>query len=80
MKLEIRMPIASHGMESGKVVSWIKSVGDAVLRGEPIVEIETDKAAIELEAEATGVLSEIVHAAGAEVPVRTIIGDLQTYD
>jgi pyruvate dehydrogenase E2 component (dihydrolipoamide acetyltransferase) len=63
-------------MEVGKVVTWLKATGDSVRRGEPIAEIETDKATIELEALADGVLGEIVHQAGDEVAVGQAIAFL----
>jgi pyruvate/2-oxoglutarate dehydrogenase complex dihydrolipoamide acyltransferase (E2) component len=56
-------------MEAGKITSWLKQVGDSVARGEPIAEIETDKATIEMESLAAGTLVEIVAEAGSEVPV-----------
>jgi pyruvate dehydrogenase E2 component (dihydrolipoamide acetyltransferase) len=53
---EVRMPRLSDSMEEGTIVRWIKRDGDTVRRGEPIVEIETDKATLEYEADAAGVL------------------------
>ncbi|MBV9002950.1 MAG: 2-oxo acid dehydrogenase subunit E2 [Solirubrobacterales bacterium] len=62
----VRMPRLSDSMEEGTIVRWLKSDGEAIAAGEPIVEIETDKATIEYEAEAAGVL-EIVAAEGSTV-------------
>ncbi len=78
MRVEVKMPSASQGMESGKIVNWLKREGDAVERGEPIVEIETDKATIEIEALAGGRVVEIVHAVGDEVPVGNTIAYIET--
>jgi pyruvate/2-oxoglutarate dehydrogenase complex dihydrolipoamide acyltransferase (E2) component len=78
MRTEIAMPAAGSGMESGKITRWLKEVGSEVRRGEPVVEIETDKATLEIEARASGVLVEIVQPAGAEVPVGTTIGYLES--
>src|SRR4028118_123048 len=66
---ELIMPKAGDAMTEGKVVRWYKQPGDAVKRGEPIAEIETDKVNLDLEAEADGTLG--AHAAneGDMVPV-----------
>jgi pyruvate dehydrogenase E2 component (dihydrolipoamide acetyltransferase) len=59
-------------MESGTIVKWLKAEGDPVEKGEPLYEVDTDKATQEVEAEASGVLLKIAVAEG-EVPVgRTI--------
>jgi pyruvate/2-oxoglutarate dehydrogenase complex dihydrolipoamide acyltransferase (E2) component len=76
MRTEVRMPKAGYDMENGKVVAWIKHVGDRVQRGEVIAEIETDKAVVEMEALADGTLIEILHGEGEEVPVATVIAYL----
>ncbi len=57
---EIRMPRLSDSMEEGTIVRWIAADGDTVTRGEPIVEIETDKATMEYEADEAGVLCHLV--------------------
>ena len=77
MKIPIEMPRLGYDMEQGRVGSWLKRVGDPVARGEVIAEIETDKATVEMEALDDGVLIEIVHDAGAEVPVGEPIGYLE---
>lgn len=69
-----------YDMESGKLVSWLKNVGDSVDRGEPIAEVETDKATVEMESMRSGVLVEIVAAEGASVPVGAVIAYLETRD
>ena len=56
---EITMPKLSDTMEDGVVVRWLKSIGEAVARGEVVAEIETDKATMEMESPEDGVLSEI---------------------
>jgi pyruvate dehydrogenase E2 component (dihydrolipoamide acetyltransferase) len=63
---EIRMPRLSDSMEQGTILRWLKATGDSVRAGEPIVEIETDKATMEYQAEADGVL-EIISAEGTTV-------------
>lgn len=77
MRIPIKMPRLGYDMEQGRVSSWLKRVGDPVTRGEVIAEIETDKATVEMEATNDGVLAEIVHDAGVEVPVGAPIGYLE---
>ena len=77
MRVEVTMPNLGYDMEEGKVVSWLKNVGDAVERGEPLAEIETDKTTVEMESSASGTLVEIVCAAGGEAPVGDVIADLE---
>ncbi len=71
---EILMPKLSDTMTEGTVVTWRKAVGAAIERGEVIAEVETDKATMELEAFASGVLIDIRVPAGETVPVGTVIG------
>lgn len=65
-------------METGVIGNWLKNVGDRIERGEPIAEIETDKATIEMEASESGTLAEIVAEVGTEVPVGEVIAYLET--
>ena len=71
---EITMPKLSDTMTEGTLVSWLKAVGDQVERGELVAEVETDKATMELEAFAEGVLLEIKAQPGDTVAVGTVIG------
>jgi pyruvate/2-oxoglutarate dehydrogenase complex dihydrolipoamide acyltransferase (E2) component len=71
------MPSLGYDMETGKIVAWLKAVGDPVARGEAIAEIETDKTTIEMEALAAGTLAEIVAEAGSEVPVGEVVAYLE---
>ena len=66
---EIIMPKMGDAMTEGKVVRWYKKAGDPVKRGEPVLEIETDKVNLDLEAESDGTLSEIAAPEGQVVPV-----------
>ena len=63
------MPQMGYDMREGTVVRWLKSEGSAVTVGEPIAEIETDKAVVEFESYASGVLQRILVLEGATVPV-----------
>src|SRR5689334_7416708 len=72
MAAEVKLPRLGQGMESGTIVKWLKAEGDAVTKGEPLYELDTDKVTQEVEAEAAGVLLKIAVAEG-EVPVGTTI-------
>lgn len=72
MATEVILPRLGQGMESGTIVRWLKSEGEAVEKGEALFELDTDKVTQEVEAEAGGVLLKIAVAEG-EVPVgRTV--------
>ena len=72
---EVRMPRLSDSMEEGTIVRWLKVTGDAVAAGDALVEIETDKATMEYEAEADGML-EILAADGTTVALGEAIARL----
>jgi pyruvate dehydrogenase E2 component (dihydrolipoamide acetyltransferase) len=67
------MPALEMAQETGKIVSWLKKEGDAISKGEPLLEIETDKVVVEIEATADGVLAGIKSHAGDVVPVGVTI-------
>jgi len=75
---EILMPKLSDTMTEGTVVIWRKALGETIERGEVIAEVETDKATMELEAFASGVLIDIRVPAGETVSVGTVIGMIGT--
>src|ERR1700677_3254044 len=73
MAISVVMPALEMAQETGKLISWLKKEGESVAKGEPLLEIETDKAVMEIESPAAGVLAGIKVEAGTEVPVgRTI--------
>ena len=74
MASEITMPKLSDTMTEGRFGSWRKNIGDRVERGEVVAEIETDKAVMELEAFASGILLEQRAVAGDVLAVGTVIG------
>ncbi|HEX2172672.1 MAG TPA: 2-oxo acid dehydrogenase subunit E2 [Dehalococcoidia bacterium] len=76
MANEIIMPQMGADMTQGKVLRWLKQVGDEIRAGEIIAEIETDKATVEYEAYDSGVLKQIVIGEGQTVPVGTVIAIL----
>ena len=69
MANDVIMPALGMAQETGKVLRWLKAEGDTVAKGEPLLEIETDKVTVELESPATGVLAGIRAAEGDDVPV-----------
>jgi pyruvate dehydrogenase E2 component (dihydrolipoamide acetyltransferase) len=72
---EIVMPRLSDSMEEGTILRWLKADGEAVARGEPLAEIETDKATLTYESDAAGVLK-IVADAGETLPIGSVIARL----
>ena len=74
MAEKIIMPKAGMAMEEGTVVKWLVHVGDSVKQGDAILEIETDKTTMEVEAPASGVVLEILAQNGEVVPVTRPIG------
>jgi 2-oxoglutarate dehydrogenase E2 component (dihydrolipoamide succinyltransferase) len=74
MATEIKVPTLGESLTEGTVANWLKSVGDAVAVDEPILELETDKVTMEVNAPVAGTLTEIVAAAGAEVEVGAVLG------
>src|SRR5438105_255396 len=69
MALSVVMPALEMAQESGKLLAWRKKEGDRVSKGEALLEIETDKAVVEVEAPGDGILAAISAAEGAVVPV-----------
>jgi len=68
------MPALGLTQETGKIVTWLKSEGQVVAKGEPLLEIETDKLSVAIEAPAAGILVNVTAAAGDDVPVGQVIG------
>jgi len=73
MPHEVIMPALGMAQDTGLIVSWFKSSGDAVKSGDALFEVETDKATMEVEAPADGYLTDVQAEAGAEVPVGNVI-------
>ncbi len=74
MPKEVIMPALGMAQETGKVLRWLRGEGQEVRQGEPLLEVETDKANVEIEAPASGVLARILASEGREVPVGEVIG------
>src|ERR1043166_6968223 len=73
---EIIMPKMGDAMTEGKVLRWYKKAGDAVKKGEPVAEIETDKVNLDLEAEDDGTIGNVAAAEGQMVPVGGVLATL----
>jgi pyruvate dehydrogenase E2 component (dihydrolipoamide acetyltransferase) len=69
MAISVVMPALEMAQETGKLLAWRKKEGERVTKGEPLLEIETDKAVVEVEAPADGILAGITADAGAVIPV-----------
>lgn len=69
MAVRVKLPEISMGVTEVTIINWLKKVGDSVAFGEPIVEVETAKSTMEVEAPAAGRLSQIKVKAGEEVEV-----------
>jgi pyruvate dehydrogenase E2 component (dihydrolipoamide acetyltransferase) len=69
MAISVVMPALEMAQETGKLLAWRKKEGEVVTKGEPLLEIETDKAVVEIEAPSDGILAGITSYEGAIVPV-----------
>jgi pyruvate/2-oxoglutarate dehydrogenase complex dihydrolipoamide acyltransferase (E2) component len=74
---EVRMPKLSLTMEEGTIARWLKNSGDFVQRGETMLEVESDKATMQVESEFSGILKQIVVPAGATSKVDTLIAYIE---
>jgi 2-oxoglutarate dehydrogenase E2 component (dihydrolipoamide succinyltransferase) len=74
MAADIKVPTLGESVTTATIARWIKKAGEAVLADEPLVELETDKVTVEVNAPEAGVLSEIVADEGAEVEVGALLG------
>src|ERR1700730_7401241 len=69
MAISVVMPALEMAQETGKLLAWRKKEGEAVKKGEPLLEIETDKAVVEIEAPGDGLLAGVTAHEGAVIPV-----------
>jgi pyruvate dehydrogenase E2 component (dihydrolipoamide acetyltransferase) len=69
MAFSVVMPALEMAQETGKLIAWRKKEGDRVSKGEPLLEIETDKAVMEIESPADGILAGISGHTGSDIPV-----------
>ena len=78
MDVEVIMPRLGQEMTHGTIVEWYKKDGDQIKEGEPIFQVETEKATIDVEAEVSGTLKQILVHEDEEVPVGQIVALIQT--
>jgi pyruvate/2-oxoglutarate dehydrogenase complex dihydrolipoamide acyltransferase (E2) component len=76
MPRDVTMPQLGMAQDAGKIVAWLKSPGDAVTKGDALFEVETDKATMEVEAQASGFLTGVVAGEGDDVPVGAVIAQI----
>jgi len=76
MTVEIMVPSLGESVTEATVAKWLKQPGDRVAIDDPVVELETDKATLEIAAPAAGTLTEIHAAEGADVPVGAVLGTI----
>ena len=69
----IRLPKLSASMHEGIIVQWLKQEGDAIIKGELLAQIETDKAVGELESPVAGTIVSLCYPAGTKVPTGAVI-------
>jgi len=77
-RIDVIMPQMGESIAEGTLSKWLKKVGDAVKRDEPIFEISTDKVDAEIPAPSAGVLAEIKVTEGQTVPIQTVVAVLET--
>ncbi|TVQ35603.1 MAG: dihydrolipoamide succinyltransferase, partial [Geminicoccaceae bacterium] len=80
MSIEIKVPTLGESISEATVAKWFKQAGDAVAVDEPLVELETDKVTVEVNAPANGTIAEIMAAEGSEVEVGAVLGFLEEGD
>ncbi|MXO67435.1 biotin attachment protein [Altererythrobacter marinus] len=76
MAVAVKLPEISMGVTEATIVRWLKAVGDRIEAGEPLVEVETAKSTVEVEAPASGVLTEILVQPDEEVEVGSHIAKI----
>ncbi|MEK9677420.1 MAG: 2-oxoglutarate dehydrogenase complex dihydrolipoyllysine-residue succinyltransferase [Rhodospirillaceae bacterium] len=74
MATEIKVPTLGESISEATITTWLKQVGDTVAADEPLLELETDKVTMEVNAPAAGTLTEIIADAGADVEVGAVLG------
>ena len=74
MAVEIRVPALGESIVDAVIATWLKSEGDEVKQGEALVELETDKVNVEVSAEQSGVLQNILKQTGDVVTVGEVLG------
>ena len=77
MSIDIRVPVLGESIKEATVAKWLKQPGEAVKADEPLVELETEKVAVEVPAPMAGIMGEFRVKAGETVGVGQILGSIQ---
>ena len=76
----IVVPVLGESVVEARVAKWLKKVGDVVAAGDPLVELETEKIDLEVNADSAGIIVSIAHEAGADVKVGEVLGVMDAVD
>jgi 2-oxoglutarate dehydrogenase E2 component (dihydrolipoamide succinyltransferase) len=76
----IVVPVLGESVVEARVAKWLKKVGDVVAAGDPLVELETEKIDLEVNADSAGIIVSIAHEAGADVKVGEVLGIMDAVD
>jgi pyruvate/2-oxoglutarate dehydrogenase complex dihydrolipoamide acyltransferase (E2) component len=76
-RIKVMLPQWGMGMSEGKIVKWLKGVGDTVAEDEPLAEVEAEKTTETLESPGAGKITEFLVNEGDTVPVRTIVAIIE---
>ena len=76
--MEFKFPDVGEGIHEGVIVTWLKEPGDEIKEDEPICEVETDKAVVEIPSPAAGILSKRFHEVGETVNVGEVLVEIDT--
>lgn len=74
MATNVIMPALGAAQKTGRLIRWYRAEGESVTKGEPLMEVETDKVTLDIEAPADGVLAAVTGREGDDVPVGQVIG------
>jgi pyruvate/2-oxoglutarate dehydrogenase complex dihydrolipoamide acyltransferase (E2) component len=77
MEVEVIMPRLGQEMTKGTIVEWYKAEGDQVEEGEPLFMVDTEKATMDVESEAAGILKKILVGENEEVPVGQVVAIIE---
>jgi len=78
MRHNVIMPMLGMSQDTGVIYKWFKNIGDSVREGEKLMEVETDKAVMEIESQNSGIINEILVESGIEVPVGEILAIIES--
>ncbi|MEJ2529295.1 MAG: dihydrolipoamide succinyltransferase, partial [Gammaproteobacteria bacterium] len=77
MTTKITVPSVGESITEATVAKWLKGEGDAVVQDEPIVELETDKVTVEVNAPVSGILQSIIAPAESDVEIGAVLGEIE---